>query len=572
MPTVRRRKHVKKKIAKKRIKRRKRTPKVYETSTGRKYIRHRGKRIYIPKDKDDTKKELMAIIKLLIKQYDTKHLKRKKVRKRKPRGQQGKPPQPESSAYSIAVAKEAQASQFAAQQDQVKQINEAKRELENQSKQLAIEYKKAKNEPDKQLLKNEMEEIKLLDYEYEELQDLQNVGADLTLKYETNKQKYTPEQIKEGERQLKANQDTIDKQKKEIEKRKKDIEIMERQRISEAKMKADKDHYDSIKDIRNIVRKEVTEGKKKGIIDQSVKVPNTKKDIYDKFKDEKWFKKHPQLGKPDYSKIESTVVVETPKKEQPTPGKAKTEKIPPKPTKKPKPSATPGEDDPKPSTSNIFIPKQSEPKDKPKSGTMKAEFSDITEYSDDDTIAFFDFDSDDDDDFVMPKKKLFGKGRRLGKGLSDQEINMLMGKYPLFEGTHAANEMKDVKVSKKFGCVFNTKPRKIRHGHWCGLYVDSGDDKSIEWFDPFGEDPPSMISKGIKHIVKKLNPDEYLKYKVNRIQVQDPRTDTCGYHSMKFLINRFKGKPFAEVTGYNVKSEEPKAQKMQDKFENFGYI
>ena len=61
------------------------------------------------------------------------------------------------------------------------------------------------------------------------------------------------------------------------------------------------------------------------------------------------------------------------------------------------------------------------------------------------------------------------------------------------------------------------------------------------------------------------------KLKTNTVKHQDDRADTCGFHAMEFLKNRFKGISFADSTGFNAVSKyEPKVQKIKKK--TFGYI
>ena len=44
-----------------------------------------------------------------------------------------------------------------------------------------------------------------------------------------------------------------------------------------------------------------------------------------------------------------------------------------------------------------------------------------------------------------------------------------------------------------------------------------------------------------------------MKLKVNRVKHQAEGDDvaTCGYHSMRFLIERLNGKSFPQATGYD---------------------
>ena len=97
------------------------------------------------------------------------------------------------------------------------------------------------------------------------------------------------------------------------------------------------------------------------------------------------------------------------------------------------------------------------------------------------------------------------------------------------------------------------------------MYVDLN--KAIEYYDSYGRDPSKAFMKQVKLMVSNLEPDTYLKFKINRVKQQREDSDTCGYHAMLFLMDRFKGKPFKQCTGW---SEVCKAEKRAAKV--FGYI
>ena len=152
-----------------------------------------------------------------------------------------------------------------------------------------------------------------------------------------------------------------------------------------------------------------------------------------------------------------------------------------------------------------------------------------------------------------------------------------MNKYTPFVGAWAMNEIDKMPIRKRqaFGFILNTRNRNDpKAGHWAGCYIDPVDEKTVEYYDSFAESPPHDFMKGIKKIVvDKLNPSYYLKFKVNNIKEQDERTVSCGWHVMRFLINRFNGVPFKECTGFSdVRNSENKVKEMQKKFQKFGYI
>lgn len=42
-----------------------------------------------------------------------------------------------------------------------------------------------------------------------------------------------------------------------------------------------------------------------------------------------------------------------------------------------------------------------------------------------------------------------------------------------------------------------------------------------------------------------------LQVKINKIRYQRMNSNNCGYFAMKFLIDRYQGKHFKEITGFN---------------------
>ena len=57
--------------------------------------------------------------------------------------------------------------------------------------------------------------------------------------------------------------------------------------------------------------------------------------------------------------------------------------------------------------------------------------------------------------------------------------------------------------------------------------------------------------KDIKPFIDKINPSVYLKFKINRIKHQSVSSENCGYFAMKFLMDRFNGKPWQDGSGYS---------------------
>jgi hypothetical protein len=143
-----------------------------------------------------------------------------------------------------------------------------------------------------------------------------------------------------------------------------------------------------------------------------------------------------------------------------------------------------------------------------------------------------------------------------GKGLSTQEIDdmmkpildfMYLGTLPLDFNKFLPSKLN----SKRMGFIMNTDPSNKEGKHWVSILIDLTDDMSVEYFDSFGREPPKKFMKEIKKLIDRLKPNSYLKFKTNRVQVQDKSTQNCGFFAMKFLLDRLSnGLSFKEATGY----------------------
>jgi hypothetical protein len=172
--------------------------------------------------------------------------------------------------------------------------------------------------------------------------------------------------------------------------------------------------------------------------------------------------------------------------------------------------------------------------------------------------------------------KQYGQGSgSTGEGLYNDQIEEIMNKYKAkgFKGVYAIDEINKIPISDKMGVVLNLDPSNKPGSHWVALYIDSKGDRSVEYYDSFGRDPPASLMKDLKQMIDKINPNVYLKFKINKIKQQSVSSDNCGFFAMQFLIDRFNGKPFKECSGYSeVAKGEKKAEKFKHKLEKFGYI
>jgi hypothetical protein len=123
-----------------------------------------------------------------------------------------------------------------------------------------------------------------------------------------------------------------------------------------------------------------------------------------------------------------------------------------------------------------------------------------------------------------------------------------------WKGTPARDQIKNVKINKTkpFGFIFNTDKKNGKGLHWRAIYVNpSARNRTVEYFDSFGEPPEADIRDEIDKLISTVSPQTF-QYKINRVKTQDESTKTCGWHAMKFLYDRsIMKQPFKVATHFN---------------------
>jgi len=168
-----------------------------------------------------------------------------------------------------------------------------------------------------------------------------------------------------------------------------------------------------------------------------------------------------------------------------------------------------------------------------------------------------------------------GKGHSLFGGLSHEQVDFIMSPYETvgFKGVFSLDTLEDIKINpddEQISFILNLEPKGTPFGHFVAVYIDKDD--SVEYFDPLADesegtgDPPEIVDKVIKKIVEVIDPDVYLKYKINRIRYQDSNSDNCGYFVVKFLMDRYAGKKFKEASGFE-RNAEKDIEKWKKRFE-----
>jgi hypothetical protein len=163
-------------------------------------------------------------------------------------------------------------------------------------------------------------------------------------------------------------------------------------------------------------------------------------------------------------------------------------------------------------------------------------------------------------------------------GLYDYQINKMMNRYDSqgYIGTIAADQVKSiakrVKKNQIVSFVMNLDPSTKGGSHWVSVYIDPKKDQTLEYYDSFGREPSKQFTDDIKYVIDALKPEGYLKFKINRIINQSATSSNCGWFAMKFILDRYRGKPFPECTGFD---ESAVGEKQIEKFKKeipFNYI
>lgn len=176
-------------------------------------------------------------------------------------------------------------------------------------------------------------------------------------------------------------------------------------------------------------------------------------------------------------------------------------------------------------------------------------------------------------DEVIPRYKPaddpHGTGQKEGHdGLYGSEILEIMEPYREhgFKGVFAADQVHEIPVSKEdkiVSFIMNLDKQKKPGSHWVSVYIDP--EESLEYYDSLGKEPTPLFQGEITRVIQNLQPEVYLKFKVNKVKHQHSLSKNCGWHAMRFLMDRYSGKPFKECSGYTDLKED-EAKKMKKKF------
>ena len=179
-----------------------------------------------------------------------------------------------------------------------------------------------------------------------------------------------------------------------------------------------------------------------------------------------------------------------------------------------------------------------------------------------------------------------GKKKMLsGKGISNFDIDDMLKPFPEYLGCVSSDELltrilPNIQPQSRGFWINNLSPSTSGGSHWVGFFVDARPEgsNSIEYSDSFGDPVPDSMRQDLQEIADKLDAQKYLKLKENTlVQRQDDDTPNCGFFAVKFVLDRMRGKSFAEATGFdsNLIDESVDGEKEISKFKTqmgWGYL
>jgi hypothetical protein len=152
------------------------------------------------------------------------------------------------------------------------------------------------------------------------------------------------------------------------------------------------------------------------------------------------------------------------------------------------------------------------------------------------------------------QKAIQGMGKKLLPPLWSDQITEFFKNQPLFTGTYCIDEITDIPQQIPQGFIINTSKSTDKAGeHWQAIAIS---DDACMFFDSYGDDPDPIIIKQLKDKFKEWQLPILMKLKINKVALQAPETNTCGFFCIKFLDDIFKGKSFIEATEFNTHNKQ----------------
>ena len=175
--------------------------------------------------------------------------------------------------------------------------------------------------------------------------------------------------------------------------------------------------------------------------------------------------------------------------------------------------------------------------------------------------------------------KQTGSGRTI-QGLYNTQIDIIMQDYRQrgYLGCVSADEVHLLSSAAnsfdRISFIMNLSKSYEEGSHWVAVYIDFINDKSINYFDSYGDEPDDLFLKQIKEVIdarKKL--DYYLKLKYNLVKNQRDNSNICGFLAIQFLMDMYSGMSFKKATHFEQQSHTEQSEKRARRLnKRFGYL
>lgn len=167
---------------------------------------------------------------------------------------------------------------------------------------------------------------------------------------------------------------------------------------------------------------------------------------------------------------------------------------------------------------------------------------------------------------------LRGNGEKMHTkdGLWKHQIERYMSGMDEFLGVFSLMNLHTLKLPRK-GVRRGALKKSYEHNsfilnigyHWVGVRID---DETIEYYDSEASQPPDEFMEILRPILKKTYPDSVFQFKVSSVVCQDKRSSSCGYHAMRFLVDRYRGLSFKDATFFSTVDRSIKGEKEAKRF------
>ena len=127
-----------------------------------------------------------------------------------------------------------------------------------------------------------------------------------------------------------------------------------------------------------------------------------------------------------------------------------------------------------------------------------------------------------------------GKYSNWRKGLYDTEIHKIMEhKAKRFVPVIMSDEIPKLlpyvnQKTKEFAFIINSTSSKTSGQHWRAIFIDVPNSE-IDYYDSLVSSPTKEFLRDIKLLIDKINPNTYMKLKINMIKQQADNTENCGF-------------------------------------------